>query len=476
MLSSSSELCLIDAGVTDLTKLTIPQHLRVLNLHANHIERIENIGHACFLVHLDLSSNRIKVVENLASLVRLRTLNLSCNYIQHVSGLSGLVSLASLDLSYNHLEKLDGFVELRGPRYRLRCVNLRGNQIASVNEVSRCLSGCQSLQTIMISDGSSAGGNPLCRDVDFAAKIFTRLPHLVQIDGQDSHGRLVETDSELTDVAGLEAYDEFLSTVASSSPCLPAVTTPNIDAALKAYRRGKVTSSSAPSDIEESTAVSSKSDQHNADNHADRLHVLEQRLSDLVNRYKVSNSKPSARQTVEKSPSDDSGVHRAKCDTDHSDNSDDDKIPTRTSDRTAEVRRNPVAKPRESQKSRGGRNSRRQLQRTARSSKQPEHPAAENQGSKYSASSDRKMRDDLRATYVELVRELEAERERRMAAEQTVNRVTQQLEDVMQKSAEENDSQQTALDAAVHLKRALVAEKESHKKSQAMLKVVCTGC
>jgi len=465
------ELCLIDAGVTNISKLPIREHLRVLNLHANHIERIQNIGHARFLVHLDLSSNLIQTIENLSQLARLRTLNLSCNRIRQVSGLGGLHSLVSLDLSYNCLEKLEGFLEVHGPQYQLRCINLHGNQIASANEVFSCLSGCQSLQTLTISNQSSSGSNPLCRDTDYMAKIFTHLPQLAQLDGHDAQGRPAESDSDLADVPGLEPYAEFLSSVTGLHK--PVMITPKIDAALSAYHRGKMASPSAPSDLESSTAVSSsaaKSDQDKDENHEDRLRVLERQLSDLLKRGEVQ--KRDAR-VVEKSSSDDNVVHSAKRrDIDNTDDSDNDKLSQMSARTAGKVSHNPIAK------SRGGQGTCRPRRRTTCSSPKrgpPKHQERSNtecQGTKYSESSDRRMRDDLRATYVQLMRELEAERERRTAAEQTIKRVTEQLEDLTQKAAEDHESQQTALDAAVRLKRALAAERESHQKSRAVVEVL----
>lgn len=464
MFSSSDELCLIDAGVSDLSKLSIQEHVHVLNLHANHIERIQNISHARFLVHLDLSSNRIEVVENLASLVRLRTLNLSCNCIRQVSGLHGLHSLISLDMSYNRLQKLEGFLEIQGPQYQLKYIKLHGNQIASTAEVSRCLSGCQSLRTLTVSNQSSSGNNPMCSDADYAAKIFTHLPQLEQLDGQDSHGRPAESDSDLADVPGLEPYEEFLSSFSGSLK--PVMITPKIDAALNAYHRGKITTSSAPSDLE-STVISSAATKSDEENHEDRLRALEQRLADFL---KCNEVRKHDSRTVEKSSSDDNIVHTAKRDVDLTDDSDDNSLP-QTSARTSKASHNPAAK------SRGGQNSRRTLRRPACSSergptKRQEHPVTECQGAKYSESSDRRMRDDLRATYVQMMRELEAERERRTAAEQTIKRVTTQLEDVMQKAAEDHESQQTALEAAVRLQRALATEKGSHQKTRAMVEVL----
>lgn len=470
MFSSSDELCLIDAGVTDVSELPIREQLRVLNLHANHIERIQNVSHARFLVHLDLSSNRIQAIENLSPLARLRTLNLSCNCIQQVSGLSGLHSLLRLDLSYNRLEKLDGFSEVHGPQYQLRCVNLHGNQIASANEVFTHLSGCQSLRTLTISNQSSSGSNPLCRDADYVAKIFTHLPQLAQLDGQDVEGRPAESDSDLTDIPGLETYEEFLSSVGTLPK--PLMVTPKIDAALNAYRCGKLASSSAPSDLESSTAVSSaatKSDQKKDENHEDRLRVLEQQLSELLKRSEVQ--KRDGRM-VEKSSSDDNIVNNTKCeDVDNTDDSDNDRL-AQISSRVGKASRNPVTK---SGRVQGTCRPRRRPACSSPKSgppKRQDHATTECQGTKYSESSDRRMRDDLRSTYVQLMRELEAERERRAAAEQTIKRVTEQLEDVTQKAAEDHESQQTALEAAVRLKRALAAEKESHQKSRAMIEVL----
>jgi len=464
MFSSSDELCLIDSGITDLTKISIQEHLRVLNLHANHIERIQNVSRARFLVHLDLSSNQIQTIENISSLIRLKTLNLSCNCIRQVSGLSGLHSLVSLDLTYNRIEKLDGFSEVHGPQYQLRCVKLHGNQISSVNEVSHCLSGCQSLQTLTLSTQTSTGSNPMCRDANYAAKIFAQLTQLTQLDGRDTKGRPVESHSELADIPGLEPYAEFLTSVSSLPK--PVMITPKIDAALSAYHRGKMAVSSVQSDLD-STGVSSaatKSDQEKGENLEDRLRVLEQQLSDILKRREVQ------KHDVEHSSSDGNTVHSMKNTVENTDDSDNDRLP-QLSAGLEKSSVNPSAK------SRVGRGGSRPLRPAAcnserRTPRRQDRSVSEPQGIKYSESNDRRMRDDLRATYVQLMRELEAERERRTAAEQTIKRVTEQLEDVTQKSAEDHEAQQTALAAAVRLKQALAAEKESHQKTRAVVEVL----
>jgi len=458
--SSLDELCLIDAGINDLSKLPLGDHLRVLNLHANHIERIQNISQARSLVHLDLSSNRIRTLENLSPLVRLRTLNLSCNCIRQVSGLGGLRSLVSLDLSYNELQKLDGFLEMRGPQYQLKTVKLHGNQIASVNELSQCLSECQSLRTLTVSNGSDAGSNPLCRDADYVAKLFTNLPRLAWLDGKDAQGQLAESDVDLADVPGLESYDEFL-TMAASLP-KPVVVTPKVDAALDAYHRGKIATSS---DLDSTVvgSVAAKSDPEKGKNYSDRLHLVERQLSNLLRRR---GAQMRDGRMAEKSSSDDNILPTTRAVADFTDDSGDDRL-LQASARKVQTSSKPAAKLTTSRSDLGLRRPVRRVERQAHSSAKYQVTVPQN-----SASADKRMRDDLRATYVQLMKELEGERERRTAAEQAAKRVTEQLGDVMQKAAEDHESQQTSLETAVRLKRALVAEKESHKKTQATVDVL----
>jgi len=74
----STELCLIDCGITTLQDVPLKAHLISLNLHSNHISRIECLGHLRFLKHLDLSANQIDRIQGLEGLVSLKTLNLSC--------------------------------------------------------------------------------------------------------------------------------------------------------------------------------------------------------------------------------------------------------------------------------------------------------------------------------------------------------------------------------------------------------------
>lgn len=84
------EVCLIDAGITNIGDLALTDDTETLNLHCNSISTITNIQHLWRLHHLDLSSNVITYISHLEGLTELRTLNLSCNLISEVSGLKEL--------------------------------------------------------------------------------------------------------------------------------------------------------------------------------------------------------------------------------------------------------------------------------------------------------------------------------------------------------------------------------------------------
>ena len=95
---SSDELCLIDSGITSLADIPLRPNIKTLNLHCNHIGRIEQLHNLTFLRYLDLSSNRISKIEGLGGLVSLRVLNLSCNLIEVVEGLENLRYMCELDI------------------------------------------------------------------------------------------------------------------------------------------------------------------------------------------------------------------------------------------------------------------------------------------------------------------------------------------------------------------------------------------
>uniref|UniRef100_A0A8C6LBC5 Leucine-rich repeat and coiled-coil domain-containing protein 1 n=1 Tax=Nothobranchius furzeri TaxID=105023 RepID=A0A8C6LBC5_NOTFU len=131
-----------------------------LNVHCNHITRIEGLSSAWHLRHLDLSSNRISKIEGLNSLTSLRTLNLSSNLITKVEGLNGLVNLTRLNLSYNQINNLTGLLYLHGTEYKLKHLSLHSNYLDNIDHLLQCLLGLQGLRDITLSQ--DGGDNPVC--------------------------------------------------------------------------------------------------------------------------------------------------------------------------------------------------------------------------------------------------------------------------------------------------------------------------
>ncbi|KAE8290727.1 Leucine-rich repeat and coiled-coil domain-containing protein 1 [Larimichthys crocea] len=129
------ELSLIDKNISSLLDVSVSPTVTSLNLHCNHIERIEGLTSAWHLRHLDLSSNCVSKIDGLSSLTSLRTLNLSCNLITKVEGLNGLVNLTRLNLSYNQINNLTGLLYLHGPEYKLKHISLHGNHLDNIDHL-----------------------------------------------------------------------------------------------------------------------------------------------------------------------------------------------------------------------------------------------------------------------------------------------------------------------------------------------------
>ena len=90
MSQNPSEVCLIDANITSISKLNLRPCVISLNLHCNLLKNIEGLDNLKNLKHLDLSSNAIETITGLECLVLLKYLNLSCNRITVVEGIGSL--------------------------------------------------------------------------------------------------------------------------------------------------------------------------------------------------------------------------------------------------------------------------------------------------------------------------------------------------------------------------------------------------
>ncbi|CAH1270558.1 LRRCC1 [Branchiostoma lanceolatum] len=486
---TTTELCLIDANISSLLNVPFSQSIQVLNLHCNQISQIENLQHMVNLRHLDLSSNQIARIEGLSSLVNLRTLNLACNLIRVVDGLQGLRSLSRVNISYNQVEDVSGFRQLSGSGFRLSHVELHGNRLSSINHVVQCLMGCAHLTDLtLMHDGK---GNPVCSASDYRETVLSLMPQVQVLDGRDRGGRPAAREA-LADIPGLEEYLEYLvssdTTFDEEKDLGPLEAAfPRIEAALHQFRRRpvttpEVTSTSTDAEVSPVQRVAGQMSEPRARvaghgrlsvDHEVRLETLEHQLAHLMYAGKTQPRKASFSSTQEgKEAAQDRRPTRqpAKRDVDHTDESDTEGGPgrrrkerktktagrsTATSRRREELARQQKGQTSEEQR-RGG--------TTTTSSPPSDTSRPTAVAVSVRAPHPRDVESDKQ--FLELMRELDSERERRWKAEQAAKRLADQVKTLQEKGTEEQELQAVAIQATSRLKQALMNERETRGKLQ----------
>uniref|UniRef100_A0A6I8N0L8 Leucine rich repeat and coiled-coil centrosomal protein 1 n=1 Tax=Ornithorhynchus anatinus TaxID=9258 RepID=A0A6I8N0L8_ORNAN len=200
-----------------LLEVSFSSSLHTINLHCNHISKIESLDHVWNLQHLDLSSNQISQIEGLSTLTNLRTLNLSCNLITKVEGLEKLFNLTRLNLSFNRIHDLHGFLGLHGTNHKISHIDLHGNCLDSINHLVKCMTGLHSLTNLTLEKNGK--NNPLCDIPGYRGIILQTLPQLKVLDGMDVFGEpinLLEGNS-----SDLQYLEDLLDYLVSSDSQLP---------------------------------------------------------------------------------------------------------------------------------------------------------------------------------------------------------------------------------------------------------------
>uniref|UniRef100_A0A8D3D0P6 Leucine-rich repeat and coiled-coil domain-containing protein 1 n=1 Tax=Scophthalmus maximus TaxID=52904 RepID=A0A8D3D0P6_SCOMX len=194
--------------LSSLLDIPLSPTVTSLNLHCNHIPRIEGLTSAWHLRHLDLSSNCISKIEGLTFLTSLRTLNLSCNLITKVEGLKGLVNLTRLSLSYNQINDLTGLLYLHGSEYKLKHLSLHSNHLDRIDHLLQCLLGLQSLREVTLSQDGFLQN--VCH-AGYREIVMQSLPQISFLDGLDRLGNPSHRGpGSLCDIPGLEDYVDLL--------------------------------------------------------------------------------------------------------------------------------------------------------------------------------------------------------------------------------------------------------------------------
>ncbi|KAM9323400.1 leucine-rich repeat and coiled-coil domain-containing protein 1 isoform 1-T1 [Pholidichthys leucotaenia] len=477
------ELSLIDKNITSLLDIPWIPTVTSLNLHCNHIPRIEGLTSAWHLQHLDLSSNCISKIEGLSSLTSLRTLNLACNLITKVEGLNGLVNLTRLNLSYNQINDLTGLLYLHGMEYKLKCLGLHSNHLDSIDHLLQCLLGLQSLREVTLSqDGRD---NPVCRSPVYREIVMQSLPQISVLDGLDQLGNPSPQHlGSLGDIPGLEDYVDLLfssdtshnEAVRGSGP----VSTRRIDQLLTQFHQ-RVASEAVSDPVTQPDPHSSQPVCSTEADPADpvneeRIRKLEQQMSQLIQQAPAGDkSRRSAHSLVV--------VRKAKRDIDRTSESDCDsgkenirrsRIPKHHSSMTSSSN----TKDQKGWRSDSDRENRKQRtskcaagsRKKAGSTGNVEADGPLRKGPLREAKASGVMKaksTEEEETYRTIVEERDQERERRWKAEQAVRKLTDELKCLRTKVSEEKDLQSMALHTTDRLKEMLLKERSGCSELQA---------
>ncbi|KAE8599130.1 hypothetical protein XENTR_v10017075 [Xenopus tropicalis] len=486
----SRELSLMDKQIRNLLEICLHSHLYSINLHCNHISKIEGLGHLCYLQHLDLSSNLITKIEGLDSLTCLQSLNLSCNKLTWVEGLGKLFNLKKLNLSYNRIQDLTGFIPLHGRNHKLSHLYLHSNCINNIEEVLQSMVGLNCLLHLTLEQ--NAKGNPVCNVLGYREIILENLPQLNSLDGIDRSGVPVtahEVDSmDLANLDFLEYLINFDSgrkevKESASGP----VKTARIDEVLTKYRKQRAASEA----INFSTDITSSSE-HDIARFHDNSNILREirikKLEDQISELLMKASCPISEQTTLK----------AKRDTDFTTESDSESSKDNrkgSTTRTPGCRKTSQAskhqKHQASQQSKGRTSVGEPKQNVSR--KQPLSKTQSKADIETSVSSGRtgstgqipgkphalegslKKKGELirnateESTYRALVQDLDQERERRWKAEQVVLKLTDSIKELQNQAKEEKDVNSMAVYTTDRIKELLFKEKSAKSKLQELI-------
>ncbi|XP_034470352.1 LOW QUALITY PROTEIN: leucine-rich repeat and coiled-coil domain-containing protein 1 [Hippoglossus hippoglossus] len=486
----NKELSLIDKEITSLLDIPLSPTVTSLNLHCNHIPRIEGLTSAWHLRHLDLSSNCISKIEGLSSLTSLRTLNLSCNLIAKVEGLNGLVNLTRLNLSYNQINNLTGLLYLHGTQYKLNFLGLHSNHLDHIDHLLQCLLGLQSLREVTLSQDGK--GNPVCRSPgyrgDYHAVIATDLcPGWI-----GPTGKPVDLGpGSFCDIPGLEDYvDLLLSSDTSHNENRGGdvpLTTPHIDKVLTQFHQR--VASEEVTDPASQPVCQSFHTVHSTDPadpvNEQRIRKLEHQVSQLI--QQVLAGQKSADSTHSVVP-----IRKAKRDIDRTSESECDSGKENRRRTRIPKHRNSIPTRRTTSKEKTNRRSdgdqENQKQKSSKSAAVPQRKTSDTiaskgqQGAKplraakgHQASVKTKPTEE-EETYRTIVEERDQERERRWKAEQAVRKLTEELKCLQTKVSEEKDLQCMAVHTTDRLKEMLLKERSGHSELQTRVEELQGRC
>ena len=195
----SKHVLLINRKLSFIPETLLYPEVECINLHCNNLEKITGISNLMHLTSLDLSSNKLASISGLTGLPLLKSLNLASNFISKVEGIGELLQLKYINLSYNRISLLHGFLDLHGPNSNLQIILLHENQLESKNHVIACMKGLISLRHLVLNWNYS--DNALINDGEIRKEFLEKLPQLTSIDLLNRHEEPVDIDDELESIS-----------------------------------------------------------------------------------------------------------------------------------------------------------------------------------------------------------------------------------------------------------------------------------
>uniref|UniRef100_H3C8S7 Leucine-rich repeat and coiled-coil domain-containing protein 1 n=1 Tax=Tetraodon nigroviridis TaxID=99883 RepID=H3C8S7_TETNG len=476
-----------------LLEVALSPAVTSLNLHCNRIPRIEGLGSAWPLRHLDLSSNRIAQIQGLSTLTSLRTLNLSCNLITKVEGLDALVNLSRLNLSYNQINNLTGLLYLHGHKHQLKHISLQGNHLDSIDHLLQCLQGLQSLREVTLSQYDST--NPVCRLSGYREMVMQSLPQISALDdldrlGNPPHQGLVSP----CDVPGLEDYvDLLLSSDTSHTEAVrgdvrlknPHINNSNMRSHFLQSNAAEAVASAVKRHEHQSLQPICSTITHPADRgNEERIKKLEHRVSQLIKQAPADDTSSSCTHAVVR-------VRRAKRDTDRTSESEGDSgkenrrrsriykhphsIASKVTFKETKDRGSDSDSENHKQKNSKAASGAQGKASGGRCVKAAEPPRRAPFRSKAPADVKTKSTEN-EETYRTIVEERDQEKGRRWKAEQAVKTLTEELKCLQTKFREEKDLQNVALNASERLKEQLLKERSESSDLHARIEALEGRC
>lgn len=105
-------------------------------------------------------------------------------------------------MSYNKIQYINGLSDIWGTEYALDALQLHGNFLSSVEELTYYLNGLLNLKYITLHS------NKFLNSVNYSVAVFSSSKSLVSIDGKDKNRR--EVTGEEREQQELNYFQEFL--------------------------------------------------------------------------------------------------------------------------------------------------------------------------------------------------------------------------------------------------------------------------